>query len=53
MVESGSPRGVRPAPRPIEKHATTASSIFDRLPTGRALTISTRMMAARIAEMML
>ena len=53
MVVSGSPSGVSPAPRPMEKQATTAISTFAFCTTGRALTISTRMIAARIAEMML
>jgi hypothetical protein len=53
MVERGSPRGVRTAPRPIEKQAATVAATCAFRWRGRAQRTSTRMMEAMIAEMML
>ena len=43
----------KPAPSPIAKQATTSDFHLAFFTTGSALTISTRMIAARIAEMTL
>ncbi|MPN01636.1 hypothetical protein SDC9_148846 [bioreactor metagenome] len=53
IVERGSPRGVSAAPRPIEKHAMIVRSILDFRDKGIALTTSTRIIAARIADRIL